>query len=460
MSLTLADPPVPSRAADLRAAAPGTDAAAGPRLRVVGPQDRGPLARPPATPAGGSGPADAVARRVVHTAANLVAGGALTIVDADQPDGVTRGAGRTDRYDRPALQATIRVHRAQAYRRILTGGSVGLGESYADGDWDADDLTAALRILARTMEVVEPARSTLHRWGAPVTEPLRRLRRQDRHRDREDIRTHYDIGNDFYEQLLDETMMYSSAVFPDDATPLQQASAHKLDLLCEAIRLGPDDHVLEIGTGWGGFAVHAARTTGARVTTTTISDEQYRYARHRVQAEGLEDRVTVLDRDYRELDGRFDAVVSVEMIEAVDWREYPTFFGACDRLLTPHGRMAMQAIVIPGQRYERAKVRRDFIKRVIFPGGCLPSVRALLDAAEATSDLGLVGLRDIGLHYAETLRRWQARLDAARPELGELGLDERFARLWRFYLAYCEAGFDERAISATQLIWARPGWRP
>jgi cyclopropane-fatty-acyl-phospholipid synthase len=406
------------------------------------------------------GPADAVARRIVHAAARLVAGGALTIVDDQQPRGVTRGTGRPDRYDRPPLQATIQVHRDRAYRRILTGGSVGLGESYADGDWDADDLTAALRILSRTMEVVEPARGRLHRWGAPLSEPVRRLRRQDRHRDREDIRAHYDIGNDFYERLLDETMMYSSAVFADAATPLHEASTHKLDRLCEAIGLGPDDHVLEIGTGWGGFAVHAARTTGARVTTTTISDEQYRYACDRVRAEGLEGQVTVLDRDYRELEGRYDAIVSIEMIEAVDWREYPTFFSACDQLLAPHGRMAMQAIVIPGQRYERAKVRRDFIKQVMFPGGCLPSVNALVDAAETTSDLGLVGLTDIGLHYAETLRRWQARLEAARPDLGQLGLDERFARLWRFYLAYCEAGFDERAISATQLTWARPGWRP
>ena len=290
-----------------------------------------------------------------------------------------------------------------------------------------------------------------------MTDPVRRRRRQDPARDRADVRAHYDLGNEFFERLLDETMMYSSAVFPSPSSSLAEGSAHKLDRLCRRLGLGPDDHVLEIGTGWGGFAVHAAQRYGCRVTTTTISQQQYDYARSRVRAAGLDGRVTVLDRDYRDLDGRYDAVVSIEMIEAVDWREYGTFFAACRDRLTPAGRLGMQAIVIPAQRYDQARAGRDFIKNVIFPGGSLPSIEALLRASSAVGDFTVTDLEDIGPHYAETLRRWRASLEACRADLGDLGLDARFGRLWDFYLAYCEAGFDERDISAVQLVLTRPG---
>ncbi|MEO7920677.1 MAG: cyclopropane-fatty-acyl-phospholipid synthase family protein, partial [Thermoanaerobaculia bacterium] len=413
---------------------------------------------------------DSVARAAVLRALDHAIGGRITLVEGDRIH--TFGQDAPDRYGREPIAATVRVRDPRTYRRIITGKSVGLGESYADGWWTTDDLTALLRVLDRSVRRVDPLLRSVRGLTGRVTDPIRRRRPPSLARDRDDIRAHYDLGNDFFERLLDETMMYSSAIFASPAVSLREASVHKLDRLCDRIGLTEEDHVLEIGTGWGGFAVHAAQRYGCRVTTTTISDRQYEYARARVAAAGLADRVTVLDCDYRELgsgggrpsrhaaDGPYDAIVSVEMIEAVDWREYETFFAACRSLLTPAGRMAMQAIVIPGQRFDQAKAHADFIKEVIFPGGCLPSVEALLTASAASSDLTVTDLEDIGLHYAETLRRWRANLDATATDLPAMGLDERFRRLWDFYLAYCEAGFDERDISAVQLVFARPGWEP
>lgn len=445
----------------------GADHPAVPALRVVDAttptpiralRDRSIAERSSGAPSARPSSADRAARGVLTRALDAMSGDRVTILEGS--DRTTLGSAAPDRFGRDALATTIRVHDPRTYSRVLTGGSVGLGESYADGWWDAEDLTALLRVLERGVRRADPVRRTARRVTAPVSDRVRRLRRQDPRRDRDDIRAHYDLGNAFFERLLDETMMYSSAIFPSPGTDLAEASRHKLDRICQRIDLGPDDHVLEIGTGWGGFAVHAASHYGCRVTTTTISDEQFAYARSRVEAEGLEDLITVLDVDYRDLEGRYDAIVSIEMIEAVDWREYDTFFAACARLLAPNGRMAMQAITIPGQRFEQAKGRPDFIRRVIFPGGCLPSVEALVSSAARVSDLGLVGLEDIGTHYAETLRRWRANLDACRADLPACGLDERFARLWEFYLCYCEAGFEERDISAVQLVLAGPGWNP
>jgi cyclopropane-fatty-acyl-phospholipid synthase len=399
------------------------------------------------------------ARAVVHRALDRLTGGEIRLVERSGPP---RWFGRpTDRPDgRRPLRATIRVHHPGVYEEVLRRGSVGLGTSYADGWWDTDDLPTLLRLLERNVRRADPARRAVREVTGPLTDRFRRRPRPDPERDRADIRAHYDLGNDFFERLLDETMMYSSAVFPSAGSTLAEASIHKLDRLCSRLSLGPDDHVLEIGTGWGGFAVHAAERYGCRVTTTTLSAEQHRYSRDRVRSAGLGDRIEVLDQDYRQLSGRFDAIVSIEMIEAVDWREYDTFFGACDRLLRPGGRLGMQAIVIPHQRFDQAKGRRDFIKAVIFPGGCLPSIQALVSSSSRVSDLTPVDLDDLGPHYAETLRRWRANLDGFRDELPDLGLDARFGRLWEFYLAYCEAGFEERDISVVQLVLARPGWSP
>lgn len=363
-----------------------------------------------------------------------------------------------DRHGRPPLQATIFVHHPAAWPKVLTGGSSGLGETYLDGWWDTDDLPALLRLLSRAVRRTDPVRNRFDRITRPVADPVRRLRRPDKHRDRRNIRAHYDLGNDFFELFLDDTMMYSSAVFPRWDAPLAEASTHKLDLLCRRLALAPGDHVVEIGTGWGGFAVHAASTYGCRVTTTTISDRQFEFATERVRRAGLVERVTVLHDDYRDLAGTYDKLASIEMIEAVDWRDYDTFFATCRRLLTADGVAGLQAIVIEPQRFDRAKTTQDFIKDFIFPGGCLPSVDALVHSATRSTDLTLTGLDDYGTHYAETLRRWRAALEANRHRLHELGLGEAFARMWEFYFAYCEAAFDDRAISVVQLTMARPGW--
>lgn len=346
---------------------------------------------------------------------------------------------------------TIEILDDRAWPLVLTGGSAGLGEAYIRRWWTTDDLTATLRVLSRAMAVAEPWRTGVHRWAAPVTEPLRRRRAPNRMRDRNNIAAHYDLGNEFFELLLDPTMMYSSGWFdsPDDS--MEEASTAKLDRLCRAIGLQPGMEVVEIGTGWGGFAMHAAQEYGARVTTTTISHRQFVYASERIRASGLGDQVTVLEDDYRDLTGSFDRVVSIEMIEAVDWRELDGYFEVCASLLRTDGRMGLQAILIDDDRYERAKDTQDFIKEFIFPGGCLPSVGSI-ERSSAAAGLEVTGIERFGRSYAETLRRWRVNLHLHQDELSPLGLDDAFVRMWEFYLCYCEAGFEERSIDVAQIV--------
>jgi cyclopropane-fatty-acyl-phospholipid synthase len=277
-------------------------------------------------------------------------------------------------------------------------------------------------------------------------------------RSRRAVAAHYDLGNELFELMLDETMMYSSAYFPRGDMTLTEASTAKLELICEELALGPDDHVLEIGTGWGGFALHAARTRGCRVTTTTISREQCEYARERVRDAGLERRVTVLCQDYRTLEGRYDKLVSIEMIEAVGSRDFGTFFARCSQLLSEHGTMLLQAIVIDDRAYSVEKASRSFIRTYIFPDGCLPSMEVITRCLARRTDMRSVGLRDLTPDYAETLRRWRANLERDETQLERLGYDERFRRMWRLYLAYCEAGFEERRIGVVQVLIAKPRW--
>jgi cyclopropane-fatty-acyl-phospholipid synthase len=259
--------------------------------------------------------------------------------------------------------------------------------------------------------------------------------------------------------MLDETMMYSSAIFERREMPLAEASRAKLDRICAKLDLRPADHVLEIGTGWGGFAIHAARTRGCRVTTTTISREQHDLAVERVAAAGLSDRVTVLLQDYRELRGSYDKLASIEMIEAVGWKDFGTFFERCAALLRPEGVMALQAITIDDRLYGVEKAQRSFMNSLIFPNGCLPSIEVIARSVSRHSDLRMVDLEDIAPHYAETLRRWRANVDASRDRLRDLGYDERFMRLWRLYLSFCEAGFTERRIGCAQIVLGKPRWR-
>ncbi|HYA67162.1 MAG TPA: cyclopropane-fatty-acyl-phospholipid synthase family protein, partial [Acidimicrobiales bacterium] len=338
-------------------------------------------------------------------------------------------------------------------------GSVGLGTSYVEGWWDCDDLTGLVRILERNLDATGARLDTLARVTAPLRVPFRLLPRADKEGDRRDIKAHYDLGNEFFELMLDETMAYSCAFFDDPSVSLASAQRAKLDRLCRKLDLGPGDHVVEIGTGWGSFAVHAAAHYGCRVTTTTISDAQYEYAAKRVVDAGLGSLVTVCNQDYRDLVGRYDKLVSIEMIEAVGWRQLDTFFTTCAHLLHPDGLMGLQAIVIEDRSYERSKGHDDLIKALIFPGSFLPSIEALAHSTVGRTDLRIVDVEDIGRHYAETLRRWREGVEARVTEILAMGLSERFLRLWRMYLSYCEAAFLERHVSDVQVVLARSAWR-
>jgi cyclopropane-fatty-acyl-phospholipid synthase len=373
--------------------------------------------------------------------------GSLTIVE--------NGRRRVFGSGHPA--ATIDVHSA-VFWRMLMRGSRGLAESFSQGVWDSPDLVAVIRLAARNAVLIDRVRALT----APVWAPPQRLRallqRRTRQRSRRDIAAHYDLGNELFARMLDPTMMYSCALFERDGMTLEEASIAKLERVCERLDLGPEDRVLEIGTGWGGFAIHAAGTRGCHVTTTTISREQHDYAVERIRRAGLSDRVTVLMRDYRDLRGQYDKLVSIEMIEAVGWQHIGRFFAKCSELLTAHGAMLLQAITIDDRAYEVEKASRSFIKEYIFPGGCLPSMEVISRHVARRTDLQAVGLEDITDSYVETLRRWRANFAAHAPELGEFGYDESFQRLWTLYLAYCEGGFAERRICDVQLLLAKPQW--
>ena len=356
-----------------------------------------------------------------------------------------------------APTATIDVHDARFWRALLRG-SRGLAESYAAGWWDTPDLVAVIRLAARNAVVIDRVR----RVTAPVWTPSQRVRAlltpPTRSRNRQDIAAHYDLGNALFERMLDPTMMYSCALFEHDGMTLEQASVAKLERICQQLELGPGDHVLEIGTGWGGFAVHAAATRGCRVTTATISAEQHDYALARVRQAGVSDRVDVLRRDYRDLRGRYDKLVCIEMIEAVGWQQLGAFFARCSRLLNRDGAMLLQAITIDDRAYELEKASHSFIKEYIFPGGSLPSLEVMTRHLARRTDLQAIALHDITSSYVQTLRHWRANFLAARDDIARLGYDERFLRMWTLYLAYCEAGFAERRICDIQLLLAKPGW--
>ena len=357
----------------------------------------------------------------------------------------------------PGPEVRVRVHDLAAYAALLRHGSVGLGHGYAEGWWDSDDLTTLLRMLVRSRGALGAARDRAGQAASVVADPLRRLRRRPPEADRRHVRAHYDLGNGLFSLMLDPTLSYSCALFERPGTTLEEASVAKLDRICRKLGLSPADHVVEIGTGWGGFAVHAATRYGCRVTSTTVSDDQYAHASAWVRRLDLDDRVTILHEDYRALTGRYDKLVSIEMVEAVDWRLLGTYMRTCAALLRPDGLMALQAITIDDRSYERAKHSTDFIKAFVFPGSCLPSVGSLARAAAGT-DLRIVDVEDIGRHYAETLRRWRRNVDEHRAGIEALGFDERFLRIWRLYLCYSEAAFLERHVSDVQVVLAKPGW--
>ncbi len=367
--------------------------------------------------------------------------------------------GQELRFGHGQPELAVQVRKPDFWPAVALGGSVGAGEAYMAGHWECDDLTGLVRLLLRNRAVLDGMEGGLARLSAPLRLIMHRLRRNSRAGSRRNIAAHYDLGNNFYRLWLDETLMYSCAVFERPDMGLREASIAKLERICRKLDLGPSDHVLEIGTGWGGFALHAARTRGCRVTTATISRRQYELAHERVAQAGLSDRVEVLLTDYRDLAGEFDKLVSIEMVEAVGADHLATYFRQCARLLKPDGVMLLQAITIADQRYEQALREVDFIQKHIFPGGFLPSVTALTAAMTRASDLRCVQLEDIGPHYAETLAHWRRNFLAALDGVRRLGFDARFIRMWLFYLAYCEGGFRERDIGCVQMLLAKPGWR-
>ncbi len=387
-----------------------------------------------------------LARKAVHARLSQLTRGRLRLREGSETLEFGDGGG---------VEATLTVLDPAFYADVALGGSVGAGESYVHGRWRADDLTGVMRLMLQNSEALGGMERGLARLSAPLRQFAHALRRNTRAGSRSNISAHYDVGNDFFQLMLDETMMYSCALFEHPGQSLAEAQVAKLDRLCRALDLRPSDHVLEIGTGWGGFAIHAAGRYGCRVTTTTISAAQFGLAQERVAHAGLADRVTLLREDYRDLNGRYDKLVSIEMIEAIGHRQYETFFGRASALLAREGRMALQSITIADRLYKRTRDEVDFIKRYIFPGACIPSVSALAGAMAASSDLKIVSLEDIGPHYATTLAAWRANFFGQLPQVRELGYSDAFVRLWEFYLCYCEAGFAERQLGDVQMVLAR-----
>ena len=393
---------------------------------------------------------DRLGRRLLLGRLEQLRCGKLTLIDGDErlTFGDTAGF---------PLEAALTVHHPSFYGAIVFGGTVGAGESYMAGAWTTDDLAAVIRIIVRNRDVLEAMDSALTRLvSVPLHKLFHALHRNTPRGSRANIAAHYDLGNDFYRLFLDDTLTYSCGIFERPDSTLREASVAKYDRLCRKLGLRPGHHVLETGTGWGGFAIHAASTYGCRVTTTTISKEQFDLASQRVEDAGLGDRVELLLADYRDLAGQFDRLVSIEMIEAVGHQYLETYFRCCSDRLKPDGMMALQAITILDQVYDRHIREVDFIKRYIFPGSCIPSVAAMMRAVARATDLKLFHLEDITPHYATTLRLWRERFFANLEAVRALGFGDVFIRMWDFYLSYCEGGFAERYIGDVHMILTKP----
>jgi len=393
---------------------------------------------------------DKLAKRSLLKRLQNISKGYLLIQDNDE----TYSFGSKQNTSYP--KATIRINDSQFYSAIAFGGSVSAGEAYFLGYWDCDDLTSLVRILLINRDVLDNMDESLSNIQVPITKILHWLNRNTRKGSRRNISAHYDLGNDLFKLFLDKNMMYSSAIYPSKESSLEEASTYKVDRICQKLQLSSDDHVLEIGTGWGGLALHAATHYGCKVTTTTISKEQFELATQRVREAGLENKITILLSDYRDLTGKFDKIVSIEMIEAIGHQYINTYFEKCGNLLKPNGSMLIQAITIADQRYKAALKEVDFIKRYIFPGCFIPSVSAMQNAITDSSDMRIFNLEDIGPHYARTLHDWRVRFFEKIEDVKSLGYPKEFIRLWEFYLCYCEGSFEERAISDVQLLLVKP----
>jgi len=374
--------------------------------------------------------------------------GRLTLVDGAE----TFEFGRRESI---GLHATVNIRDARAYRFLAMGGSLGAAEAYLQHQWTCEDLVTFFRFMIRNTQALRELDRGWSQLRAPFRWVERFLDRNTKSGSRRNIAAHYDLSNEFFALFLDETMTYSSGIFEHPSGTLEEASIAKYDRLCRKLELGPGDHVVEIGTGWGGFAIHAAGQYGCRVTTTTISREQHDLARRRIEEAGLDHLVTLQLRDYRDLEGSYDKLVSIEMIEAVGHEFLETYYKKCASLLKPGGRMAIQAITIGEEEFDRYRGSTDFIQRYVFPGGCLPSPGSLNRAAQSTGQLRLDVSREFGAHYATTIAHWRRRFRDRLEAVHSLGFDDRFVRMWNYYLCYCEAGFREGKIGLSQLVYSR-----
>ncbi len=393
---------------------------------------------------------DRLARRIVHAQLKKIQHGELVIRE-----------GHDDFYfgqvsDRISFRVHIEIKHASFWSDVAFGGTAGSGEAYIKGSWQCSDLVGLVRLFLANRQVIEGMDKGMTHLKNPLKKMLHWLSRNTRRGSRRNISAHYDLGNDLFQLFLDPTMMYSCAYYPEKESTLEQASVAKLDRICEKLSLKPTDHLLEIGTGWGGFAIHAATRYGCHVTTTTISRQQYELAVRRVAEAGLQGRVSVLFKDYRDLDGQYDKLVSIEMIEAIGHQYLATYFEKCSSLLKPQGEMLLQAITISDHLYKSALRDVDFIKKFIFPGGFLPSISAMSAALTKVTDMKVYHLEDIGPHYARTLADWRNRFTDRMEEVRELGYSEYFIRMWEFYFCYCEGGFIERDIGTVQMVLTKP----
>jgi len=359
----------------------------------------------------------------------------------------------------PEYHAHIIVNSASAYRSFMLAGSIGAAEAFMAGTWSSPNLTALTRLMCANLNLLNHVDSTGFGLGRLLEKLYHWSRRNTEDNARANIAAHYDLSNPFFSLFLDPTMMYSAARFASKNTTLEEASLAKIDNICQKLALTENDHLLEIGSGWGALAIYAARHYGCRVTTTTLSAEQYQHTCQQVTLAGLDHRVTVLCQDYRKLSGSYDKLVSIEMIEAVGHEYYREYFTRCAQLLKPHGLMLLQAITIPDQRYQYARDSVDFIQKYIFPGGCLPSDREITSQISRHTDLQMISMEEIGEDYALTLAHWRQRFNSQLNEVKALGFSDTFIRMWQYYLSYCEGGFSKRVIGTGQFLLSKPQWR-
>jgi cyclopropane-fatty-acyl-phospholipid synthase len=392
-------------------------------------------------------------RSVVFKTLDKLAYGSLEIIEHDQrfhfgsKDNHANESSETN-----AVKGTLVVRDHSLYKDLVLKGSIGFAEAYIDGKWTSPNLTSVIRIFAKAQQVIDQLESNKG-WVSRIKNALIHRANRNTHKgSKNNISAHYDLGNELYTRFLDPKMMYSAAIYPDEDASLEDAQLNKLNVICERLALKESDHLIEIGTGWGGLAIHAAQHYGCRVTTTTISEEQHEYAKQKITELGLQGKITLLKKDYRDLQGHYDKLVSIEMIEAVGYEFLPSFFNQCNALLKPGGKMLLQSITIADQRFDYYRKNVDFIQRYIFPGGFLPSVTEISHRTTRHTDMVIESIDDIGLDYAKTLAHWREKFLESWHELTDFGYDEHFKRLWLYYFGYCEGAFLERSTSTVHVV--------